>query len=285
MPIKCAHIVPPAYLTPMTDILHEHDFHLVLAHLVDRDDEYAKFYRGLSAGGATIVMDNSAYELGHSYPAEKLLELAVKVGADELMLPEVFGDAGETERQALEFLDDMTPAGGAPREDLPDGLKFFGTLCGNTFEAIRQLYEAFILDGRIATIGFSYRQVLEDFFTPEFPTETWTRMMRRVLLISKFNAEVGLEPRINHHLMGITNPLELFLLKRLPVGDLIRSCDSSTAFVHGLNDILFDPTMGLEDRAGNCDFEMTNPLDAKQYSAILRNMTVMEAFARGEVIQ
>lgn len=63
-------------------------FHLVLAHLVDTDNDYAKFYAERSAAGDFIICDNGAFELGKSYDPEKLIELGKKCGADALVLPD-----------------------------------------------------------------------------------------------------------------------------------------------------------------------------------------------------
>ncbi len=59
--------------------------HLVLAHLVDTDEAYAKFYHDRSE---FKIMDNGAFELGESYTPEKLIELGHKCGANAIVLPD-----------------------------------------------------------------------------------------------------------------------------------------------------------------------------------------------------
>lgn len=68
--------------------------HLVLAHLVDKDDVYAAFYQRRSAAGDFIMMDNSAYELKVPYAPEKLVNLAHKCGAHAVVLPDYPFQAG-----------------------------------------------------------------------------------------------------------------------------------------------------------------------------------------------
>ena len=53
------HISPTAYLS---DFCRGRPNHLALAHLVERDQQYTEFYLRESLEGATIILDNSAFE-------------------------------------------------------------------------------------------------------------------------------------------------------------------------------------------------------------------------------
>jgi hypothetical protein len=84
--INFCHITPTPFLevfAPMSGA------HLILAHLVESDPVYAKFYADLDDGKPKI-MDNSAFEmfkLGHPmYPSEKLIEMGNKVRADYIVM-------------------------------------------------------------------------------------------------------------------------------------------------------------------------------------------------------
>lgn len=78
-------IAPTAYLEQYAT---QSSRHLVLAHLVDTDPVYASFYRERSAQGDYIIMDNGAFELGESYPPERLIDLGNQCGADAIVLPD-----------------------------------------------------------------------------------------------------------------------------------------------------------------------------------------------------
>jgi hypothetical protein len=65
-------IAPTAYLQYYAT---QSPRHLVLAHLVAKDPAYAAFYRTRSDIGDFIIMDNGAFELGGSYPPERLISL------------------------------------------------------------------------------------------------------------------------------------------------------------------------------------------------------------------
>lgn len=78
------------FITPISylDFASASNTHLVLAHLVERSDEYAEFYRKCSERGDFVMCDNSAYELHEPYSPEKLIDLAAKCGAHALVLPD-----------------------------------------------------------------------------------------------------------------------------------------------------------------------------------------------------
>lgn len=77
-------IAPTSYL----DYTKASTTHLVLAHLVDKDKEYAEFYKRRAKVGDYIMMDNSAYELKEPYTPSKLMALARVCGAHAIVLPD-----------------------------------------------------------------------------------------------------------------------------------------------------------------------------------------------------
>jgi hypothetical protein len=67
--------------------------HLVLAHLVDTDEQYADFYAKRTE---FKIMDNGAFELGESYDPDKLIELGLYCNADAIVLPDYPFQPGQT---------------------------------------------------------------------------------------------------------------------------------------------------------------------------------------------
>lgn len=79
--------------------------HLVLAHLVAQDPEYAHFYKMRSDEGDFVMCDNSAYEFKEAWSPELLIELGHKCGAHALVLPDYpFQEAQVTIDAAEEFI-------------------------------------------------------------------------------------------------------------------------------------------------------------------------------------
>lgn len=91
-------ITPTAYLEQYAS---QSSMHLVLAHLVDTDDDYADFYAGRDE---FKIMDNGAFELGESYDPDKLIELGKVCGADAIVLPDYPFCEGKKTIEASEAL-------------------------------------------------------------------------------------------------------------------------------------------------------------------------------------
>lgn len=115
-------ITPTAYLKFHAE---QSSMHLVLAHLVDTDEEYAKFY---AKNNNYKIMDNGAFELGESYAPDKLIKLAQKCKADAIVLPDYPGVGSPKTITAAEDLIPQVKEAGfatffcpqAEREDLDD---------------------------------------------------------------------------------------------------------------------------------------------------------------------
>lgn len=102
-------IAPTAYLDQYAT---QSNRHLVLAHLVDRDQVYADFYKRMRARGDYIIMDNSAFELLTPYSPDKLVSLAERCGAHAVVLPDYpFQPASKTIDAAREFIPKFKQAG------------------------------------------------------------------------------------------------------------------------------------------------------------------------------
>lgn len=99
-------ITPTQYLQPYAILS---SMHLVLAHLVDNDPQYAEFYAGRNE---FKIMDNGAFELGESYAPERLIELGKKCGADAIVLPDYpFEPAHKTVDAAARLIPEVKTAG------------------------------------------------------------------------------------------------------------------------------------------------------------------------------
>lgn len=104
--------IAPTSMLELTQNLSGSKTHLVLAHLVDRDEKYANFYKELSAQNHFIMMDNSAYELKEPYHPDKLIALAEKCGANAIVLPDYpFQEAEITIAAAEQFAPIFKQAG------------------------------------------------------------------------------------------------------------------------------------------------------------------------------
>lgn len=93
-----AEIVPVNFL----HLTENHTFHMCLAHLVLKNDEYASFYRRMSHEGKYVIMDNGACE-GESLSDEELFEAYDRVNPSEVILPDILKDAEGTINRSCVF--------------------------------------------------------------------------------------------------------------------------------------------------------------------------------------
>ena len=102
------HISPTAYLDMFAA---NRTHHLVLAHLIEEDQAYRKWYAEMSRDENTIViMDNSAFEMfkqgKQMYESSKLMQMANKVNADYIVMSDY---PGEPARKTIEAALDLAP--------------------------------------------------------------------------------------------------------------------------------------------------------------------------------
>lgn len=95
--MKIIHILPTGNLQDI-----KQDIYMCLTHLVEKDPEYANFFRNTKG---YKILDNSLIELGDAASLERVLQAAEKIRADEIILPDVFLDREGTLEAVFNSLD------------------------------------------------------------------------------------------------------------------------------------------------------------------------------------
>ena len=93
---------------------YQQNMHMFLTHMVEKYPTYAKVAQ--DAPGYKIL-DNSLIELGGAVSVERVIAAATRIGADEIILPDVFQNGPETIKavqDALNTLHKMFPKGDWP---------------------------------------------------------------------------------------------------------------------------------------------------------------------------
>lgn len=84
--VNFCHIAPTPHLS---DFCGQQTHHLLLAHLVESDEQYRKWY-GNKLGNSVYILDNSAFEMykqgREMYPSDKLIEMGQHVRADYIVM-------------------------------------------------------------------------------------------------------------------------------------------------------------------------------------------------------
>lgn len=252
--INFCHIVPTSLLKDYTVYS---GCHLILAHLVEKDDSYCRFYRDISDGKKKI-MDNSAFEMYKQgkpmYDCSKLIDIGNRVNADMIVMSDYPKESGIKTINAAKSLASALKHNGFETFFCPQ------SQLGDMDDLMLSLEWAIDNKNLIDRIGISILNcpiahgVQETKTGDEAQRSDSFRLQR---FMSRWSTFLQMEKRglLNDlqlvrkrfHCLGMTDgPREIELLK--PYHNCIASWDSSAAVWAGLNGIEFDksPT-GLFD--------------------------------------
>jgi len=266
-------ITPVKYLK---DFATKSTYHLVLAHMVEKNEEYRKFYYGRSELGDYITLDNSSYELGDDvYTPKQLIEFGEAVGATEIMAPETYADAQSTIDKVEHFISQMRINN--------SNLKIFATIHGSALTDAHRCFDAVTKMG-VDTVGFSCRLYYsipgyhELNFIPEL--DTWNRaIVRLYTLFSLKPLMFRLRKPLRYHLLGLNHPAELSYYEAIGLGNHIASCDSSCAYLNGVQCTFIDSLPYIKP-INKIDFESDEVLNSTQYVNVIRNIDILKGYAR-----
>jgi hypothetical protein len=209
------------------------NFHLILPHLVRTHPEYKSFYKECAEKGDFVLLDNSIFELGYSLDKRELLEVAEDVHASEVVAPEVWHNKKETTGLVEDFIQYhqakksniriLAMATGETEEEIIESFFYY-----NTHPNIDSLGLPFTLDYEITGVSNNVESL------------TLRRVLNRWSLVEKICAYGNASSQTIKptHLMGLSDALELQRYKGIRYY-WVRSNDSSTAFVHGFNEVYY----------------------------------------------
>ena len=263
--IDFCHIVP----TPHLNLVDKRPVHLVLAHLIEEDEQYCDYYKNC---GGDLIMDNSAFEMYKRnepmYPTEKLIKMAQKVGAQYVVMSDYPKEPiKKTIDAAVEMIPHLKEAG-------------FGTFfCPQS--------EPGDIEGLIAAYGWAFHNPAIDYvafsilniplaYNCESGTAQGWRMQK---FLSRWKFMYELNRRFDlksihrnkqFHFLGMTEgPNEIELMAEFH--DYIDTWDSSAAVWAGLNGIEFDhsPTglrLGKFEKEVDFNFECKDNEDKARWN-------------------
>jgi len=99
--IKVSHEVPIALL-PQSVTFNDYDYCLV--HLVDQYPEYKEHYVRAGMLNRDVLLDNSIFELGHSFEPEAFVEKVKELKPTFYIVPDVLEDAQATQANFRDWL-------------------------------------------------------------------------------------------------------------------------------------------------------------------------------------
>lgn len=258
-------LVDPAFciITP-TSYLEKYavqsSTHLVLAHLVATDEAYADFYLSRSKAGDRIIMDNSAFELGESFTPDLLINLAKRVGAHAVVLPDYpFQPADKTIQAAIKYIPLFKG----------EGVDIFFVPQSSVGELDDWIagYKWAVNEPDIDIIGYSILGIPNAL--PDVPVQYARVVMAHIL------RERGLLNHTKHnHFLGLNAAPNVEIPALLSMG-VLDTCDSSGPVWAGINGIQYNVTqsdwMGMDKKyLRHVDFNETASLSKPHIQDIVQ---------------
>lgn len=190
---------------PLADAILEfdQDMHMFLTHLVEKYPQYAQIAK---QSQGYKILDNSLIELGGAASVKRVVEAAEMIGADEIVLPDVFQDGPGTlndVESALITIDHIYQ-GKWP-------FKLMAVAQGKNFTEWLECYQKLMENDKIDVIGIP---------------KVCAKMLPggRPEVVEKAKCALTMK---DHHLLGLWYSASELLEYKHP--DMIRSCDTVLA--------------------------------------------------------
>lgn len=266
--MKHAIIVPASQVR----FAEKSDFHLILPHLFEELPEYLEFYASRAKAGDHILVDNSIFELEKSFDYKMMIEYAEKYNFTEISAPEVLRDREASKKVRDEFLE--------YREKIGSKVKVLAVAQGRNMEEILESHFELLAYSEIENLGLPF-DIDEEVRGASDGVKSLTlrRVLNRWYLVDLIEVQaniLGIELKPTH-LMGLSDPVELQKYTDYP---WIRSNDSSSAFVHGVNLVkLTDRGLPGEKIRQKLDFGgYKEPLSLEQVECITHNIEKIQSW-------
>lgn len=216
MLMKVATILPQTHL----ESTRYDSYLMALAHLIDKPgmETYTEFFKEKSKEpGTFIIMDNGLIE-GDPRPISELLDKALSIGADELILPDVFRDSLATLNAVNTATDYLVSQG-----ERIQGMGFMAVPQGKTLDEWLDCASMLLNNPLVTCLGIP--KVLVDIAGRDGRYDAIEALMERVHDLNG----------VALHLLGCwRTPLEVSIIaKGMEIGDLpeIRGVDSAIPYV------------------------------------------------------
>jgi hypothetical protein len=278
--LKLAFISPIAHLN---DISILGDFNLCLLHLLLESPEYLRWHKEQADKGRWTTLDNSTYELKKPFEMDKLVEMALTIGASEIVLPDVLKDKDKTIELSTKFLFDFDHK----HKGLKGKIRLHGVVQGRTYEEWIECFRWMMSQSDIASIGIPDDPDITVPGAKAGINLTQQRVENRLRLLHVIEEEAAATynyrkhrskkpPDVfkkEFHLLGIEDPIEIL---RIP--EWIRSIDSYSVCKAGSVGVRFteEGLPGKEKKGPRVD--MHARYTPEQLSNIWWNISMMRRY-------
>lgn len=209
---KISHEAPLALLED-SRLFNDYDYALV--HLFDRHESYFNFFKRSIQEGRTVILDNSAYELGRPYgniPGESYVDWIEKLRPTEFILPDWRDNSAEN----LEAIKNFSCNHRGVRIGVVHGESYID-FCKN-YRDISRYVDKIAISFESFFIDYANKNLLE------------LSDVRPAIIKAMLNSGV-IDTTKPHHILGALSPTEY---QNYVDYDWIQSADTSNPVLHGL---------------------------------------------------
>jgi hypothetical protein len=251
--MKVSHEVPLALLE-MSKSFNDYDY--CLPHLLDKYEEYKKYFQWAKENNRYIIMDNSLHELGHAYDSDRLMYWINELQPNEFIVPDVWEDMEASIKNAAEWA----------RIALPLNVLKVAVVQAKSIEEAAECYFKYKTLG-YKKIAFSYGAAYYKEHFPH-PTPAVATAVGRVSVISKLYAENIIKDTDNVHLLGCAIPQEFVHYKNMP---FITTIDTSNPIMAAIEGTVYEP-YGLDQKPKTkIDDVIDSKIDKIQFGKVIMN--------------
>lgn len=230
--IKIAHEAP---LCIMPLVRGMTDYCYALVHLFEEHSSYFDYFVESKKLGRMVLLDNSIFELGTAFDAEKYSEWIIKLQPNEYIIPDALEDADTTIQNFKNWI--------FKYKDLPG--KKIGVVQGKTYTELYDCYQFMSENADKIAISFDYSYYLT---TARGSNKYQQYCNGRFKLLNDLLEDKIINYDKPHHLLGCSVPAEFGFYGSYPnTYKFIESLDTSNPVINGMHNIKYEP-MGVKDK-------------------------------------
>lgn len=203
--------------------------------MFQKDQQYYNFFVNSLKLGRQVLLDNSIFQLGEAFSADKFANWIQKLKPTHYIIPDVFNNCQQTINNIIDWYNTY-------KKELPG--KAIGVLHGETTQELIKCYEEIHEYVDKIALSFNSRAFkhnigdIEADIRIEVVSENRINFVRNLVKTFKSN----LKPI---HLLGVSVPQQIAAYSRSSV---IQSVDTSNPIVHGMFNIKYNSIYGLDKK-------------------------------------
>ena len=266
--IKIAHESPKSIFS---EVQRFTDYDYALVHLFEEDTEYFNLFKEALDNGREVILDNSIFELGTAFDAERYAYWIKKLKPTYYIIPDALENINGTIEQCRNWLNFY--------ENVPG--KKIGVVQGQSYEDLVACYRYMDQSANVDVIAISFDYSYYSRTVPN-PNTLVSWALGRVKLLGDFYRDGIINITKPHHLLGCSLPQEFSFYNNMD-WKWITSLDTSNPVVHGIKGIRYNSS-GLFTKESQKLFEMINYDREKiDLSAVRHNIHSFREITNGTI--